>query len=486
MRYEKNQILTVEIEDITSEGEGIGKIEGYPFFVKDTVIGDKAEIKVVRVKKNYAYGRLEKVLVPSPFRVEPVCSVYKQCGGCQIQAMSYMRQLEFKESKVRNNLIRIGGFGADEIDRIQEPIVGMDEPFHYRNKAQYPVGTDKEGNPIAGFYAGRTHSIIANTNCSLGSPENKKIMETILSYMKNNHVTAYDETTGKGLIRHVLIRKGFYSGEIMVCLVINKSCKRKGSENHFLPLQENLITALTRIKGMASISVSSQTEKTNVIMGKEIYTIWGQDFIHDKIFVRNVEEGFTLQGDGITFAISPRSFYQVNPVQTEKLYSLALSYAGLSGKETVWDLYCGIGTISLFLAGCARQVYGVEVVPEAIEDAKENARQNGIRNAAFYVGKAEEVLPEKYEKEKIYADVIVVDPPRKGCDKECLETMLKMKPERIVYVSCDSATLARDLKVLCGGGYELRRVRAVDMFPMTVHIETIVALSRIKQGFLRL
>lgn len=478
MGYEKNQILTVDIEDITSEGEGIGKVNGYPFFVKDAVIGDRAEIRVVRVKKNYAYGRLEKVLVPSPFRVQPVCSFHKQCGGCQIQAMSYERQLTFKESKVKNNLVRIGGFPAEEIDRIMEPIVGMEEPLHYRNKAQYPIGTDKEGNPIAGFYAGRTHSIIANTDCSLGSSENREILEVILSYMKEHHISAYDEVTGEGLVRHVLIRKGFYSGEIMVCLVINKPNRKKTVADTFLPMQEKLIDRLIQIKGMTSISVSINGEKTNVIMGKEIHTIWGKDTICDTIYVRDVEKDFTPKGKGITFAISPLSFYQVNPLQTQKLYSLALSYAGLTGKETVWDLYCGIGTISLFLAESAGQVYGVEIIPQAIEDARENADRNGIRNASFYVGKAEEVLPEKYEKEKIHADVIVVDPPRKGCDEACLETMLKMKPERIVYVSCDSATLARDLKVLREGGYELKRVRAVDMFPMTVHVETVCQLVR--------
>lgn len=478
MGYEKNQILTVDIEDITSEGEGIGKINGYPFFVKDAVIGDRAEIRVVRVKKNYAYGRLEKVLVPSPFRVQPACSFHKQCGGCQIQAMSYERQLAFKESKVKNNLVRIGGFPAEEIDRIMEPIVGMEEPLHYRNKAQYPIGTDKEGNPIAGFYAGRTHSIIANTDCSLGALENKEILEAILSYMKENHISAYDEVTGEGLVRHVLIRKGFYSGEIMVCLVINKSHRKKAGTDAFLPMQEKLIDRLIRVKGMASISVSINGEKTNVIMGKEIHTIWGKDTIRDTIYVRDVEKDFAPEGKGITFAISPLSFYQVNPLQTQKLYSLALSYAGLTSKETVWDLYCGIGTISLFLAESAGQVYGVEIIPQAIEDARENADRNGIRNASFYVGKAEEVLPEKYEKEKIHADVIVVDPPRKGCDEACLETMLKMRPEKIVYVSCDSATLARDLKVLREGGYELKRVRAVDMFPMTVHVESVVLLQR--------
>jgi len=499
MDFEKNQILTVEIVDITSEGEGIGKIDGYPFFVKDAVIGDVAQIRVVRAKKNYAYARLEKVITPSPFRVEPACSFHKQCGGCQIQAMSYNRQLEFKASKVKNNLVRIGGFDEEQITELMEPIVGMDEPFHYRNKAQYPVGIDKEGNPVAGFYAGRTHNIIANTDCSLGFSENKEILEIILSYMKKHHVPAYDEVTGKGLLRHVLIRKGYYSGEIMVCLVINCGEKKSGAGKEgkgasaekihvksnralsFLPAQEELISALTQVAGMTSISVSLNTEKTNVIMGEKIYTIWGEDVIHDTIHMRDVKNNFASMGDvsgkGIEFSISPLSFYQVNPIQVEKLYSLALSYAGLTGKETVWDLYCGIGTISLFLARDAKQIYGVEVIPQAIEDAKKNAIHNSIHNAEFFVGKAEEVLPRKYEEEGISADVIVVDPPRKGCDEACLATMLKMKPDRIVYVSCDSATLARDLRVLCDGGYELRRVRAVDMFPMTVHVESVILMQ---------
>lgn len=494
MNVRKNQILTVEIVDITSEGEGIGKIEGFPFFVKDTVIGDKAQIRITRVKKNYAYGRLEKVLTPSPFRVDGKCTFHKQCGGCQIQAMSYERQLEFKVSKVRNNLTRIGGFAPEFIDKVMEPIVGMEEPFYYRNKAQYPIGEDKEGNPIAGFYAGRTHDIISNTECSLGVVENKKILEIILSYMKKNRVPAYNEVMGKGLIRHVLIRKGFSSGEIMVCLVVNwdkdvfgsaSTWERHENKNErclqsWLPAQEKLVEALAEVAGITSISISVNSEKTNVIMGKEIHTIWGKDTIEDTIHVRDVENHFMDAGRGITFAISPLSFYQVNPIQTEKLYSLALSYAGLTGKETVWDLYCGIGTISLFLAKDARQVFGVEIVPQAIEDARKNAENNEITNAQFFVGRAEEVLPEKYEKEGIFADVIVVDPPRKGCDGACLATILKMKPERIVYVSCDSATLARDLKVLCGEGYELKKVRAVDMFPMTVHVETVCLLSKLK------
>ncbi len=475
MNFQKNQMLTVEIVDMTSEGEGIGKVDGFPFFVKDAIIGERAQIRVTRVKKNYAYGRLEKVLTPSPFRVEPKCAFHRQCGGCQIQAMSYERQLQFKESKIRNNLIRIGGFDPELIDQIMEPVVGMEEPFHYRNKAQYPIGEDKEGNPVAGFYAGRTHTIIANTECSLGVRENQRILEIILTYMRNNHVPAYQETTGKGLIRHVLIRKGFRSGELMVCIVIN--CKGD-PKKEYLPAQSELIEALAGVPHMTSISLSFNPERTNVIMGKRSLTLWGRDTIEDTIQIRNVEKDFEASGEEISFDISPLSFFQVNPVQMEKLYSIALSYAGLTGKETVWDLYCGIGTISLFLAGKAGRVYGVEVVPQAVRDAERNCNKNGISNALFFEGKAEEVLPEKYDREGISADVMVVDPPRKGCDLPCLNTMLKMAPERIVYVSCDSATLARDLKILCEGGYELKRVRGADLFPMTVHVECVVLLQK--------
>ena len=503
MDFQKNQLLTTEIIDMSTEGEGIGKVNGYPFFVKDTIIGDQVEIRAIKIKKNYGYGRLEKVITPSPFRVTPACSFHRQCGGCQIQAMSYEQQLAFKQNKVRNNLLRIGRFQPEELDRIMEPVVGMEEPFRYRNKAQYPIGRDKEGNPVAGFYAGRTHSIIANTECLLGVDENRTILEVILQYMKEYHVSAYEEASGKGLIRHVLIRKGFTSGEIMVCLVINpKGCtglSGKNSSREWLPRQKELIERLIEISGMTSISVSINCEKTNVIMGTEIHTLWGKERITDTIFVRDVDNHFARTGDGITFSISPLSFYQVNPVQTEKLYSLALSYAGLSGKESVWDLYCGIGTISLFLSGRASKVYGVEVVPQAIEDAKQNAANNGITNAEFFVGKAEEVLPEFYGRKEnasfdsgsnvqqgredmLHPDVIVVDPPRKGCDEMCLQTMLKMAPDRIVYVSCDSATLARDLRILCDGGYELKRVRPVDMFPQTVHVETVCLLAKLHEA----
>lgn len=477
MAYEKNDMVTVTIEDVGMEGEGIGKIDGFPLFIKDAVVGDTVEAKIIKSKKNYAYARVEKVVTPSPFRVEPPCKSYRQCGGCQIQALSYDRQLAFKQDKVRNNLLRIGGFSEAEVDRVMEPVVGMENPLRYRNKAQYPFGTDKQGNPITGFYAGRTHSIIPNTECYLGREENREILQVILDYMKEYHVNAYDEETGKGLIRHALIRTGFYSGEIMVCLVINY----KGKQESYLPRQDKLLEKLALIKGMTSVSVSINTERTNVIMGKEIHTIWGSDTITDKIRVRDTGKvDMPYTGEELTFSISPLSFYQVNPMQTEKLYSLALEYAGLTGKESVWDLYCGIGTISLFMALRAKEVYGVEIIPQAIDDARQNAVRNHIANAEFFVGKAEEVLPAVYEKEESHPDVIVVDPPRKGCDEKCLDTMLKMAPSRIVYVSCDSATLARDLKLLCAGGYRLERVRPVDQFAHTVHVETVVLLSQRK------
>ena len=452
----KNDIYTVEITDVGMQGEGIGKADGHTLFVKDAVVGDVARVKIMKAKKNYAYARLEKVLTPSPFRIEPRCAFSRQCGGCQLQALSYEQQLLFKEKKIRNNLIHIGGFAPEYVDAIMEPIIGMENPWHYRNKAQFPFGRDREERIITGFYAGRTHTIVANTDCALGTKENREILELIIKYMEKNRVSTYEEDSGKGLLRHVLIRKGFASGQIMVCLVIN------GTR---LPAEEKLADMLWRIPGMTSLSVNENRERTNVILGKKIRILRGKGWIEDRI------------GE-VSFRISPLSFYQVNPVQTQRLYAQALEYAGLSGRETVWDLYCGIGTISLFLAQRAKRVYGVEVIPDAVEDARKNAEINGITNAEFYVGKAEEVLPERYEKEGIRAEVIVVDPPRKGCDGKCLETMVRMRPKRIVYVSCDSATLARDLKYLAGKGYGLERVRGCDMFPWTTHTECVVGMQR--------
>ena len=453
---EKNQEFTVSIEDMSEDGAGIGKLDGYIWFIKDAVIGDVVRARAMKMKKNYGFARLMEILTPSEARVEPKCPVARQCGGCQLQAMSYEEQLKFKERKVKNHLLRIGKFKEDEIHML--PIMGMKEPWRYRNKAQFPFGLDKNGNIVAGFYAGRTHDIIECEDCLLGVEENKDILGIIKGFMRVHGIRPYDETTHKGLVRHALIRKGFHSGEIMVCLVIN------GKD---IPAKEQLVEELCQVKGMTSISYSINQEKTNVIMGKEIVNLYGPGYITDNI-------------GNVTYQISPLSFYQVNPVQTEKLYGTALEYAGLTGNETVWDLYCGIGTISLFLAQNAKKVYGVEIVPQAIEDARRNAALNNITNAEFFTGKAEEVLPEQYEKNKVYADVIVVDPPRKGCDQVCLDTILKMAPKRVVYVSCDSSTLARDLRYLADGGYEVEKVRCCDMFGQSCHVETVVLLTQQK------
>ena len=454
MEFRKNDLVTLEIEDCGIDGEGIGKADGFTVFVKDAVIGDTVTAKIIKAKKNYGYGRLMEVLKPSPYRVKPKCEFARQCGGCQLQALTYDQQLVFKTNKVKGHLERIGGF----TDIPMEPIIGMDELFHYRNKAQFPVGRNKEGKIVTGFYAGRTHNIIENRDCALGVAENKEVLDRVIAHMEKYGIEPYNEATGKGLVRHVLIRYGYFTKEVMVCLILN---------GNKIPKEEQLVKSLCEIPGMTSITINVNKKHSNVILGEEIRLLWGQEYITDRI------------GD-ISYQISPLSFYQVNPMQTQKLYAKALEYADLHGQETVWDLYCGIGTISLFLAQKAKFVRGVEIVPAAIENAKENAKLNGLENTEFFVGKAEEVLPREYKKNGVYADVIVVDPPRKGCDETLLETMIEMNPERIVYVSCDSATLARDLKYLCERGYELRKVCPVDQFGMTVHVETVVLLSHKK------
>ena len=442
----KNDLINLKIEDIGSNGEGIGKLDGYTFFVKDSLPEDVIEARITKENKNYGFARLEKIITPSHFRVEPKCNIAAKCGGCQIQALEYSQQLLYKANKVKNNLERIGGLK----DVVVHPVIGMDEPYYYRNKSQFPVGLDKEGNIVTGFYAGRTHSIIDTEKCLISPLVNEEILKTVKEYMKDNNLKPYDEATHKGFVRHILIRNGFKSGEIMVVLVINGDKLRS---------PENLVDELLKIKGMTSIALNINKEKTNVILGDKVINLYGKGFITDVI-------------DDLTFRISPLSFFQVNPIQTEKLYAKALEYAGLTGNETVWDLYCGIGTISLFLAKSAKKVYGVEVVKEAIGDAKVNAEINNINNAEFIVGEAENVtINEK-------PDVVVLDPPRKGCDETLLETIVKVGPEKVVYVSCDSATLARDLKYLCERGYEVVEVQPVDMFPHSVHVETVVLMSR--------
>ena len=472
MEMKKNDRFVLKIEDMGENGEGIGRLDGYIWFVKDAVIGDVIEAGVTKMKKQYGFARLIRVIEPSEYRTEERCPSARRCGGCQIQAVDYQEQLRLKEKKVYNNLKRIGGLSSlllpggenmaeqtkEEAERnavVMEPIIGMENPWRYRNKAQFPFGRNKDGNIVTGFYAGRTHDIVEQEDCLLGVEENREILSIIRNFMEEYKIEPYNEETHRGLVRHVLIRKGFQTGELMVCLVING---RK------LPGQQALTEHLLEIPGMTSISLNVNQEKTNVILGKELINLWGEGHITDYI-------------GAVQYRISPLSFYQVNPVQTERLYGTALEYAGLTGNETVWDLYCGIGTISLFLAQKAKQVYGVEIVPQAIDDARENARLNHMENVEFFVGKAEEVLPEQYERNQIYADVIVVDPPRKGCDEKCLETIVKMSPKRVVYVSCNSSTLARDVKYLEERGYRTERVRCVDMFPHSGHVETVILMT---------
>ena len=449
--WKKNDSIRLTIEDLTTEGAGIGKVDGFTFFIKDALIGDEIDARVIKLKKNYGFARLMNIITPSPDRVTPRCPVARSCGGCQIQAMRYDAQLAWKQEKVRQLLERVGHVSDYEM----LPIMGMEEPWHYRNKVQYPVGLDKEGRIVTGFYAGRTHAIIDTERCYIQPEINEQILSVVKQWMADEQILPYDENTGKGLVRHVLTRIGFQTGEILVCLVIN---------GQKLPHADPLISKLREIAGMKSISVSPNMSRSNVILGETSRTLWGQDYITD--YIGNVK-----------YQISPLSFYQVNPVQTRRLYQTALEFADPGPQDVVWDLYCGIGTISLFIAQKASQVHGVEIVPQAIEDAKRNAALNGMSNAHFYVGKAEEVLPQAYREDHIHADIIVVDPPRKGCDQALLDCMLKMQPAKIVYVSCDPATLARDLRILEEGGYKVKKVRCCDMFPHSIHCEVVTLLQ---------
>ncbi len=474
--FEKNQIIETFIQDMNDSGEGIGKIDGYTLFIKDTVTGDKVRAVITRLKKNYGYARALEILIPSPDRVEPVCSEHKRCGGCTLQTMSYEAQLKFKENRVRESLIRIGGFKPELIKEITEPVLGMENPLRYRNKEQFPVGYDNSRNIISGLYISRTHEIISNTDCYLGPSENRKIVEIILDHMRKYNIEPFDERSGKGLVRHIIIRKGFNTGDIMVCIVIDptaleekkekgKKSVKRGKGSAHIPGQAKLIEDLVRVEGVKSIIININTMKNNVIIGDESVTIWGSDVIRDRLM-------------GLSFEISPEAFYQVNPVQTEILYKNVIDLASFKGDETVYDICCGIGTIALSVAGYVKKVTGVEIVEKAIENAKRNAAINNIKDAEFICAPAEVYLYSN--KDKIKADLIIMDPPRKGMEKKSLEAIVSVMPEKIVYVSCDPTTLARDLKYLCENGYELKKVRPVDMFPMTVHVETVCLLSNRK------
>lgn len=445
----KNDRLSVYIEDLTHDGAGVAKVDGYPLFIQGGLPDEQAEVHVLKTLKNYGFAKIVKIEVPSPDRVEPECGVYSQCGGCQLQHLSYEGQLKWKEKMVRNVMTRIG-----KIDVPVHPVKGMDNPLNYRNKAQIPFGSNGDV-PIAGFYKTKSHAIVDTDRCLIQTPEADAILEGLKPQLWKLGIKPYNEETKQGMLRHVVVRKAFATDEVMVVLVTKK--RKFPQANEAIALIRKLVP------NVKSIMQNINSETTNVIFGNETINLWGQDTIEDHI------------GD-VRFEISARSFYQVNPIQTEVLYKQALDYAQLTGKETVIDAYCGIGTISLFMAKKAKYVMGVEIVPQAIEDAKRNAKLNGLDNTYFEAGPAEEVIPRWYKEGKT-ADVLMVDPPRKGCDEALLNTILEQRPKRIVYVSCNPSTLARDLRILEDGGYKTQEVQPVDMFPHTAHCEAVAWLE---------
>ncbi|HWO77356.1 MAG TPA: 23S rRNA (uracil(1939)-C(5))-methyltransferase RlmD [Bacillus sp. (in: firmicutes)] len=447
---QKNEYLDVVFEDLTHEGAGVAKVEGFPIFVAQALPGEKAKVKVTKVQKGYGFGRLIEIYEASPDRVAPPCPVYHLCGGCSLQHVSYEGQLKAKEKHVRDVLARIGKLPDVPV----HPVLGMKDPWKYRNKAQVPVG-EREGGLIAGFYQKRSHDIINMDRCIIQKEKNDEVIQAVRRICSEHGIQAYNEQKHTGTLRHIMARVGHATGEVMVVLV---------TRTKDLPNRKQIVREITNnIDGVKSVVQNINEKRTNVILGDETRVLWGREVIYDTI-------------GNIKFAISAKSFYQVNPEQTEVLYRKALEYAGLTGEETVIDAYCGIGTISLFLAENAKKVYGVEIVPEAIEDAKKNAELNGLQEKTeFAVGKAEEVIP-KWYKEGVRADVLCVDPPRKGCDAALLETIIKMKPKKVVYVSCEPSTLARDLRILEDGGYKTLEIQPVDMFPQTGHVECVAQI----------
>ena len=491
----KNDELNVEIIGMNHDGEGVGRAEGYTLFVPGVLPGERARVRVLKTKKQYGYAKLLELLEPSVNRVDAPCAIYDKCGGCQLQHLSYEAQLAWKRQHVIDALERIGklrvagGSGGnasavkgrendlEEIGQASQasekeavafgqaapvtvlPTLGMAEPWRYRNKAQVPIGV-ANGELIGGFYARGSHRIVDMEQCLIQHESNDEMVRTVKNIAQRLGISAYDEETGRGLLRHVVVRVGFRTGEMMIVLVTN------GKD---IPQESEWIAAIRReLPQVVSICQNINTRQTNVIFGEVTRVLWGREVIYDYI------------GD-VKFAISARSFFQVNPVQTEVLYGKTVEYAGLTGQETVIDAYCGIGTISLFLAQHAKRVYGVEIVKEAIEDARVNAELNGMSHVTFEVGASEEVIP-AWKEQGITADVIVVDPPRKGCDPRLLDTILEMKPKRVVYVSCNPATLARDLRVLEDGGYTTVEVTPVDMFPWTAHVECVARMDFIRKG----
>ncbi|MBQ7464659.1 MAG: 23S rRNA (uracil(1939)-C(5))-methyltransferase RlmD [Lachnospiraceae bacterium] len=458
MEYRKNDVLTLEISSLGSNGEGIAKADGFPIFIKDSVPGDVCEIRLTKVKKSLAFGRVMRIVRPSPDRVNAPCPVSRQCGGCTLQAVSYDRQLGYKRDRVKECLVRIGGIDRDIIDRVTEDAVGMNEPFRYRNKAQYPIGYGRSGELTAGFFAGRSHEIISNDDCILLPKEFAGILKAMLDFMKREGIAAYDEGSLTGDIRHLVLKKAFATGQIMAVIV---------SSGDALPHEEALCEALKAAGNVTTVVLNTNRDNTNVILGPENRILCGSGYITDILC-------------GLKFQISPFSFYQVNPYIAERLYGAALEFADLSGKEEVWDVCCGIGTITLFLAGHCRRITGIEIIKEAIDDAKENAALNGIENADFITGAAETVLPEMAAKGR--PDVVILDPPRSGMEGPALDAVIKASPEKIVYVSCDPATLARDVKHLCDAGYGIKRVRPYDQFCQSAHVEVCCLLTKTGRG----
>ncbi|WP_042357531.1 23S rRNA (uracil(1939)-C(5))-methyltransferase RlmD [Bacillus rubiinfantis] len=450
----KNDYIDVVFVDLTHDGSGVAKVDGYPLFVAGGLPGEKAKVKVIKPGKSYGVGKLIELYEKSPYRVDIPVEEKHKYGGCQLEHLSYEGQLCYKENQVRQVLSRIGKLE----NVIVHPIIGMDDPWHYRNKAQVPVG-EKNGKLTAGFFKPRTHEIVDTDESMIQLPEVNEAIQAVKGICNELRIPAYQEESHQGVLRHIMARYGKQTGELMVVIIT-----RTAEIPHKDKLIEKIIAKLPKVK---SIIHNVNTKQTNVILGEKTTVLWGSEVIYDFI------------GD-VKFAISALSFYQVNPIQTKVLYDKALEYANLSGEESVIDAYCGIGTISLFLAQKAKQVFGVEVVPEAIEDARRNAALNGITNVEFAVGEAETVIPNWYQQGNV-ADVLVVDPPRKGCGEALLQTIIAMQPKKVVYVSCNPATLARDLRILEDGGYKALEVQPVDMFPSTSHVECVVLMSRVEK-----
>ena len=451
MSLVKNQEIELQIESFTSEGSGVGHFDKMAVFVSGAAAGDRALVHIIKVKKTYAIGKAVKILVPSADRIASDCEVSSSCGGCAFRHIKYEAELEMKRSKVENAFLRLGG-----IDKSVDEMIGAEELVGYRNKAEYPVGFDT-GLKV-GFYAAHTHRIVDCQHCVLQPEEFSNIVRIVRKWIIEYGISVYDPETGRGIIRHIYIRQGSVSKEIMVCLVINSD---------FLPKKEKLLERLLTADNIKSVVININKEKTNVILGRECKTIWGDDYIYDVLC-------------GVKIRLSPLSFYQVNHAQAQRLYARAKEYAGLSGNETLLDMYCGAGTIGLSTADRCKRVIGVEIIEQAVSDAEVNAEINGIENAEFYCADAAEAA-QMLKSKGIRPEVIVLDPPRKGCDASLVETVSKMSPDRVVYVSCDPATLARDCKLFGELGYKVEKLTAVDLFPRTVHVETVCLLSKVQK-----